>query len=180
MKREAKFEYAVREARGDDLATLPHVEHAAAQMFLATAYPEIAAEQPSSAEDFRQWLERGSLFVAVTALDTPVGFAIVFALDGDAYLHELDVHPEHSRRGVGRLLIEHVRSWAARCGHARVALSTFTDVPWNAPYYSRVGFRELPEEQVGAGLREVRCRERKAGLNVARRVFMVLPVGQPN
>jgi GNAT superfamily N-acetyltransferase len=173
-------EYSVRKARGDDLATLTDVEHAAAQQFLSTAYPEIAAEKPTAVEEFREWLERGALFVSVNALDTPVGFAIVYALDGDAYLHEIDVHPEHGRRGVGRLLIEHVRRWAARCGHTRVALSTFTDVAWNAPYYRRLGFREVPEADLGPGLLAVRSREAEAGLSVARRVFMVLEVMQPN
>jgi GNAT superfamily N-acetyltransferase len=175
---DARSEYRVREARSEDLASLPGVEHAASQLFRSTAYPEIADERPTTVEEFARWLDAGALLVATNASDAPVGFAIVFALDGDAYIHELDVHPEHGRRGVGRRLIEHVRSRAARDGHARVSLSTFSDVPWNGPYYRRLGFHEVPEERLGAGMHEVRRREAEAGLDVARRIFLSLPVEQ--
>jgi GNAT superfamily N-acetyltransferase len=180
VTREATPGYAARRARSDDLATLPEVERAASQLFRSTDYPEIAAERPTTVEELALWLERGALFVAVDERDTPVGFAIAFALDGDAYLHELDVHPRHGRRGVGRMLVEFVRSWAARCGHARLTLSTFADVAWNAPYYRRLGFRELRAEELGPDLREVRRRETAAGLKADRRVFMVVSVGRPD
>ena len=37
-----------------------------------------------------------------------LGFAIARKLDGDIYLHEIDVHPDHGRRGLGRRLIDAV------------------------------------------------------------------------
>lgn len=169
--------YAVREARRDDLAGLPHLEQAASQRFLASRYPGIAAERPTSVAEFARWLERGSLFVAVDAADAPVGFAIAHPLDGEAYLHEIDVHPAHGRRGVGRRLIAHVGAWAARRGHTRLVLSTFADVAWNAPYYRRIGFVELGEAELGPGLLALRRRERAAGLDVSQRVFMQLALG---
>lgn len=171
--------YTVRAAHADDLAHLPRVEHAASQKFRDTQYPKIADEVPTSVDEFRSWLERGALLVAVDADDDPVGFAIVHELDGQAYLHEIDVDPAHGGRGVGRLLIAHVCDWARSHDYRQLTLSTFADVPWNAPYYRRIGFVEIDDRALGPMLRDVRRKERKAGLDVARRLFMVLAIGRP-
>jgi GNAT superfamily N-acetyltransferase len=172
-----KARYTVRAARVEDLPLVSYIGCAAAQLFLGTEHPEIAAEPPTTIAELARWLERGEIFVAVDELGRTVGFAIACELDGGGYLHELDVHPDHGRRGVGRLLVELVRSWAERRGYNRLALSTFVDVPWNAPYYRRLGFRELLPEHLGADLLDARRMEKAAGLDVARRVFMVLPLG---
>jgi hypothetical protein len=36
-----------------------------------------------------------------------------------------------------------LHAWAQRHGLAALTLTTFTDVPWNMPYYERLGFRHL-------------------------------------
>lgn len=172
--------YSVRAARRHDLAQLPRVEHSASQRFRASRYPHIADEIATSVEEFTMWLERGALWVAVDASDAPVGFAIAHELDGQAYLHEIDVDPAHGGQGVGRLLIAHISEWAVAQMYDRLMLSTFADVPWNAPYYRRLGFVGIDDADVGPGLREVRRTEQDAGLNVARRVFMFLAIGRPN
>jgi hypothetical protein len=55
-----------------------------------------------------------------------------------------------------------------------VTLSTFRHVAWNAPFYARLGFRELAEEQLGPGLRRVRADEARRGLDLSRRLVMRL------
>jgi hypothetical protein len=59
------------------------------------------------------------------------------------------------------------RAWvtAAPDGHPALTLTTFTEVPWNAPYYERCGFRRLPEAELTPGLREIRRREAAHGLD---------------
>jgi hypothetical protein len=44
-------------------------------------------------------------------------------------------------------------------------LTTFTDVPWNAPYYQRLGFRRLSDDKLTPGLRAIRAREAAIGLD---------------
>ncbi len=172
--------YSIRLARTGDLASLRVLEHAASQMFLATAYPEIADETPTTIAEFTRWLDSESLFVAVDSDDNPVGYAIAHEMGGDTYLHEIDVHPDHGRQGIGRRLIEFVRSWAAERGFQRLVLSTFSDVPWNAPYYARLGFRELSVDEISNELVAIRGHEKSVRLNISMRVFMVSPVKQPN
>lgn len=79
----------------------------------------------------------GRSWVAVDEGDRPVGYVIVDVVDGDAYIEQVSVEPDHQRAGIGRALIEQVRTWAADSGKSRVTLTTFADVPWNAPMYRR-------------------------------------------
>ncbi|HEX5947620.1 MAG TPA: GNAT family N-acetyltransferase [Acidimicrobiales bacterium] len=89
-----------------------------------------------------------------------------------AHVEQVSVDPRHARRGLGRRLLDHVVEEARRRGFDAVTLTTFRDVPWNAPYYRRCGFRVLADEEIGPGLRRVRDHETALGLDPARRVCM--------
>ena len=59
----------------------------------------------------------------------------------------------------------------ARARYPAITLTTYADVPWNAPYYARRGFVEISE--FGPGLRAEREREQQLGLDeVGPRVVM--------
>ncbi|MZD06511.1 GNAT family N-acetyltransferase, partial [Streptomyces sp. SID5785] len=51
-------------------------------------------------------------------------------------------------------------------------LTTFRDVEWNAPYYARLGFRVLAEDEVTPGLARIRAAEAAHGLDRWPRVCM--------
>lgn len=57
-----------------------------------------------------------------------------------------------------------------------LTLTTFPDVPWNAPYYARLGFRVLADGDVGPQLRRIRAHEAELGLDRWPRVAMRRPV----
>lgn len=84
----------------------------------------------------------GFLLVAENHDGVLVGFVHVLEIDGHAHLEQVSVAPEHGRRGYGRLLVEAAKDGAQRRGYSRITLRTFADVPWNAPFYARVGFVE--------------------------------------
>lgn len=44
-----------------------------------------------------------------------------------------------------------------------LSLTTFRDVPWNAPYYLRLGWRIVPDDGTSPGLLAIRARQRAAG-----------------
>ncbi|MEX1364119.1 MAG: GNAT family N-acetyltransferase [Nannocystaceae bacterium] len=75
------------------------------------------------------------------------------------YLRELDVHPDHMRQGLGRRLIDFVCEQAVVMSLPQVTLTTFAEVPWNAPLYRRYGFVELPPRQQPMWLAELREHE---------------------
>lgn len=163
--------YAIRRARPDDLAALPQIENAAAALFRATPYASVIDAEPVSSEVDLAWEH---VWVLVDRADRPVGFAIVHLLDEAVHLHELDVHPDHARRGLGRRLIRVVAEWARARGATALTLTTFEDVPWNGPYYERLGFRALDLSRLSPGLQAVRQAEADAGLPMAHRICMQL------
>ena len=57
-----------------------------------------------------------------------------------------------------------------------LTLLTFRDVAWNGPYYERLGFRALGDDELGPGLRALRDAEPAKGLDPAQRVAMRRPI----
>jgi GNAT superfamily N-acetyltransferase len=131
-------------------------------------------------EDFEAAQRDGTLWVARDEHGAPVGFALVERLGAEFHLEEMDVLPEHGRRGIGTALVRAVCDWAARKGSASVTLCTFRDIPWNAPFYQRLGFRSLDLHELPPALRERMREEAEHGLTWEHRVAMrYTPPGVP-
>jgi GNAT superfamily N-acetyltransferase len=111
--------------------------------------------------------------VVAYADTAPVGFALVEMLAPDApHLEEVDVHPSHGRRGLGTALVRATCVWTAVFGHPAITLTTFRAVPWNAPFYARLGFEEVPTSAWSPALAAVVDGETARGLDPAARVVM--------
>jgi len=164
--------YAIHRAAPEHLAALPAIERAAARLFEGMGLPDEVMNDATGAAGFREACEEGLLWVALAPGGAAVGFALVEQLGDCAHLEELDVHPDHGRRGVGAALVRAVCDWAREEGLPGVTLTTFRDVPWNAPFYTRLGFREIPSAERSAELAEQVRDEATRGLDPARRAVM--------
>lgn len=163
--------YSIATARPRDLTRLPAIELAAARL-LAGHAPESILNATTDSEILRKAQRDGHLWVAL-ADDLAVGFAHVEVIEREAgYLEEIDVDPEHGQRGLGTKLILHVCGWAAGNGYASVTLTTFRDVPWNMPFYARLGFEILLPAELSPALCAVVADETRRGLDPGRRVVM--------
>jgi GNAT superfamily N-acetyltransferase len=163
--------YKIVSARTRDVHLIGAIELAAATLLRGHA-PNTVLNQTTPEQDLRDAQSQGRLWVALAG-DTPVGFAHVEVLEVDAaHLEEIDVHPDHGRRGLGRRLIAEVCGWADEQGYPAVTLTTFRDVPWNMPFYARHGFEEIPTAVLSPALRSVFQDEARRGLDPARRVVM--------
>lgn len=91
-----------------------------------------------------------------------VGFVHVLQFDGHAHLEQLSVHPTYGRRGIGRQLVDAAMAEARERGHSQITLRTYTDVPWNAPFYASCGF--VPSEPDSPSLRSLIQTETELGL----------------
>src|ERR1044071_6081216 len=166
--------YNIRFASREELPLLQDIERAAGELFINTAYPFIATDDPISYELLYQQYEMGMVWVASNSDNTPVGFAVALPLDGLLHLEEIAVHPSHGKRGIGTKLVNAVCEWAKQKGYGAITLSTCRDIAWNGPFYSRLGFVVLTESGLSDGLREVREKEAVNGLPVKDRVCMRL------
>jgi GNAT superfamily N-acetyltransferase len=156
-------ESEIRRAREGDLARLREIERAAGQVFADVGLAEIAAHEPPSEEVLRRHLD------GIWACgDPPIAYIFTEPVDGCLHIEQVSVHPDHARQGIGRALIEHV----ARLAGTAVTLTTFADVPWNGPYYERLGFRPLLDEELTGGLKEIRRVEIERGLDIRPRIAM--------
>jgi GNAT superfamily N-acetyltransferase len=164
--------YEIRLARPSDLASLPDIERAAASLFEAYGLAGIFAEVVTAPGDLERARAAGRLWVAAGPGDRPVGFALASYVGENAHLDELDVHPDHAQRGLGRALVETVLDWARAAGLPAVTLTTLRRVPWNAPFYERLGFRVLSERERGPILDELLRDEIERGLPAEDRVAM--------
>jgi GNAT superfamily N-acetyltransferase len=163
--------YEVVAARAVDLAALAGVELAAARL-LAGQAPQSVLNETTSLDTLALAMSEGRLWVALAA-GRPVGLAHVELLEpGVAHLEELDVHPDHGRKGLGRRLVESVCEWAVARGCESVSLTTFRDLRWNMPFYARLGFVEIPAGNLSPALVSVLRDEARRGLDPTRRVAM--------
>jgi len=150
----------VRPATAQELPLLAEIDERADTLFRVAGYDLPAIEPSDDAA--------AAVFVAGRP---PVGFARVDEVDGLAHLTEVAVVPGSMRRGVGSALLAAACDWARAAGHPAITLTTYADVPWNAPMYARRGWVEI--EAQTPGLRAIRAREAALGLDaVGRRVVM--------
>ena len=168
--------YHIRLARENEVHQLNTIEEAASQLFANTKFA-LEIDQDSLSIDFLQEQQAKDLvWVAVDDRDNPVGFAVVMVMGDRIHLHELSVVPEHGRKGLGTRLIETIIQFAKSSGFTGVTLSTFQNIPWNAPFYQKLGFRVMREKEIGINLQNIRTEEAQNGLPISERILMIFTI----
>ncbi len=164
--------YTIRLARSGELEQLREIERLAAERYEPFGLAELFSSIISPIELLRERAAAKRVWVAVDGDDRPVGFAFSSSLDGEAHLDELDVHPDHGRRGIGTALIETVCNAARDDGYKSITLSTLRSVPFNAPLYVKRSFRVLEKGELTHAMRELLLDEARVGLPMEDRVIM--------
>ncbi|HEU4653577.1 MAG TPA: GNAT family N-acetyltransferase [Steroidobacteraceae bacterium] len=160
--------YRIRKATDRDLPSLPAIEQAACMLFLETRYAALA-EHPNASEHIDTAHDR--VWVA-TYQDVPIGFAMARVHGDTVHLCELHIHPNFSRRGLGSQLIDHVAAWARTQNAISLTLTTFADIAWNGPYYSRLGFTTVARPELSEHLRVILQAEAAVGVPMEHRIAM--------
>jgi ribosomal protein S18 acetylase RimI-like enzyme len=173
----------VRPMLAADVPAACAVSRDAGELFRTVAEPRIAAradDPPFTPEELAPYVDAGRAWVATDG-GTVVGLAVATVIGGDAHLEEVDVARAAGRRGHGSRLVETVAEWARAAGLAGVTLTTFRDVPWNAPWYARLGFEVVAGEALTPALRELCADEAARGLAPELRVVMrrAVPAYEP-
>lgn len=164
--------YTIEPAARHHVEAIPGIEHAAAAMF---SEQDLPAELRYLVTDIGLVVEAqrdGRLWSALDDKGNIVGFALVRMVGGFAHLEEMDVHPDHTRQGIGTHLLGAVIAWAKHGGHSGVSLITFRHLPWNAPFYERHGFVQLDDGHDCGYLHDLICEEAEAGIDPSKRVAM--------
>ena len=162
----------IRDARAEDLPKLRGIEAAAGEAFRLIGMAAIADDPPPALDALAVYQQEGRAWVATDSADDPIAYILLDVVDRFAHIEQVTVHPQYARRGIGGALIEEAAGWAAAHGLDGLTLTTFEEVPWNAPYYRRLGFQEVPDSQWSDGIRRIVQSERDHGLGAWPRVVM--------
>lgn len=165
----------IRAAVDDDVPTIRQIERAAGVLFNDAGMRFVGEMAPAGLDELRRFAREGRAWVYVDADDHPIGFVLADAVDGRGHVEQVSVHPSHPGHGIGRQLIDRTDEWAAEQGLSDLTLTTYVEVPWNGPYYERLGFRFIPDDELTDELRAIRAKETALGLDRWPRAAMIRP-----
>jgi len=166
--------YTIRKTRLSDIDCFTAIERSAGQAFKSIAdLAWVADGGVMSAREHRHFVEAGLSWVAIeTASQTAAGFIIGEIIGDDFYIAEVSVSQTHQQKGIGSKLIQTVFNQARALDLNEATLTTFLDVPWNAPYYERLGFVVLTDQNIPSYLKQKLHHEESAGLPLELRCAM--------
>ncbi len=156
-----------------DAVHLPEIEKSAAAAF--RSIPDLAylAEGAvMSVAEHEALIAKGNVWIAKSAEGTSMGFLSSERFGSVLHIHELSVHASFQGGGIGRQLIETAQSWATEKQLSGITLTTFSDVPWNAPFYERLGFQRLDTSELSPRLAAILREEAHHGLPQDQRCAM--------
>ncbi|MCM2439912.1 GNAT family N-acetyltransferase [Agrobacterium vitis] len=125
-------------------------------------------------EELRVYLDAGMLLAAFDGAESPVGYAGGYVSEGWLHIGEADVHPQWQRRGNGRRLINALLNEGRTRHLVGSTLTTDRFAPFNAPFYSSLGFQAVEGDACPMRLKKILAAEAAKGLNPIRRVAMML------
>jgi GNAT superfamily N-acetyltransferase len=155
----------LRAARDDELSSLQDIERTAGAFFRELGMHLVADDEPPTTDELLRFQQDGRAWVCVDENDDPIAYVLVDVVDGWLNLEQVSVHPAYPRRGLGRQLIDLADRLAAESGLGGLTLTAYVDVPWNGPYYERLGFRVVPDDETSHGMRAIREEEARRGLD---------------
>lgn len=170
--------WSIRAAEARDAEALPTLENSAGTLFRSFPSLEwLADSEDLPVERYRELIAQGANWVAVDPDERPIAFLCGSVEEDELHIWELGVRRDLQRFGIGRSLLLaaiHEARWRSL---AAVTLTTFRDVPWNAPFYARLGFEQLAGEAIGNRLERVLRADAERGLPIHDRCAMRLRLG---
>lgn len=171
--------YSIRLATDLDIPAIIAADRAASELFRPTGLiPDMATIPESIPANILAEAIDARMVLVATDPAGPVGFSLSQLKHKSLYLHQLSVDPSHGRKGLGQALMNEVCAAATENARKTVTLSTFRDVPWNGPYYRRLGFKEIARRQMTDWMLEIEVAQAET-LDVTQRCFMQKTVRRP-
>ncbi len=163
--------FLIRLARAHDIPLMQALERDAAQAFRAIGYDFCADGPVRTVDEHERGLKEGASFIA--EIDgKAAGFILMWPVDGHAHITEVSVSTQFQKRGIGRSLVAAGEDWARAQGYDIVTLTTFRDVPWNAPFYSSLGYEGFSPSGDEGDLAAVQTEEAHSGYGIRPRIAM--------
>lgn len=163
----------IRAPRLDEIGKLALIEEEADRRYLDTRFHEFATTSGIPHDVAQRYLAEDRLLVAVIEGE-PVAF-IGWHTEADATvlgISQVSVLTEFGRQGIGTQLVELVVLRARAEGYRSVVLATQIDVPWNEPWYRRLGFESVEPDDWTDWMRAAAADQQHNGIDWTERVWM--------
>lgn len=161
----------IRLASEDEIHKVAPLERAAGELFRTIGMDAIADDVPISESELMLAVQEQRLWFAVE-YGVLKAYLLGDFLPQSLHIDQVTVHPDASRRGLGALMIESVSADPRAKERGLITLTSFANVPWNAPYYERIGFVDIAEEDWPEGIAEKVAAEQGTGVAAWPRVVM--------
>lgn len=156
---------------------LPGVERSAGKSFLnVQGYEWIASDTVMTAKAHMKLIGQGTVWLALGSDHHVWGFLSAEVCLDVLHIWEISVHQDAQGQGIGRSLMAEAEAFAVQQGLRAVSLTTFRYVPFNAPYYERLGYAIMGDAALDDRLRSILADEAASGLKEDTRCAMVKPV----
>ncbi|EPE24397.1 Acyl-CoA N-acyltransferases (Nat) [Glarea lozoyensis ATCC 20868] len=164
--------FGIRSARSSDIPLLERVEKSAAEAFRSVDLEFLLDEPTVEVSALTQMARSNHLWIAVNDWDQPIGFLGGENLQGNFHIAEISVAQDFQGRGIGGALMRTMFEQIQREGYKYITLTTFKDVPWNGPWYKKMGFKEISPRAMKKQYTEILKDEAARGMDPDRRCIM--------
>lgn len=157
--------YTIQHAKRSDIPQLYSIQAAAGTIFPPGSIPENVLAERVPHDIFMDAIAQGRLLAAKNSNEAPVGFAFWQEVDGSSLLALIEVDPQHGQKGLGTALVSVIIEQVEKAGYQYLYLTTFVNIPWNAPFYQRLGFAPLSEMDHPGFIKGILHEEHSKGLS---------------
>lgn len=173
--------YKIRLATQADVPLLDGIEAVAGTIFPPMSLPENILAERVPNDVFMKAISQGRLLVAVDSTQSPVGFAFWQDIESSALLSLIEVDPRYGKKGLGTALVVAIIEQVAKDCFSYLYLTTFLNIPWNAPFYQKLGFTLIDDAEQPKWIKDILIEEYSKGLNnrIAMRYSIKIPTDLP-
>lgn len=165
----------IRFALPADLPAVRLVEISAATVFVGTHMDFAANYAPNTPDDLIAAIAVQLMWVATDG-DEVIGFVFAEPCSDGLYVRELSVAAPWHQRGHGSALMATLIAAARTRGDPQLVLTTDRTLPWNAPFYRRIGFCIVEGAAMPPDAQRRLERQFAAGFDPRHRCAMVMPL----
>jgi ribosomal protein S18 acetylase RimI-like enzyme len=165
--------FSIRKARSEDIPLLGAVERSAAEIFRTVNLGSLVDDGTTVAPFVLATMaDSNHLLVAVNELDQPIGFVGGMDIDGNFHIVEISVAQAVQGKGVGSALMAEMTRQVKEEKFMAMTLTTYRNVAWNGPWYTKMGFQEVTAEEMGREYLKIWDVESQHGHDMASRCVM--------
>jgi ribosomal protein S18 acetylase RimI-like enzyme len=138
---------------------IPLIRSLAMKVWPGTYIPIIGEDQVAYMLDrfysdaaLQEQMARGDTFIVCYDAGQPVGFASFGPVEPDTYkLHKLYILPQTQGKGIGKLLLDHIKNAVKTAGNHRLHLNVNRYNEGAKGFYARMGFTVVKDEDIDIG-----------------------------